>query len=774
MAHADLANAPIRPGALRVIARIRARISSGGLAARAVLLRRAIAAMIAVFIASVGVVATFNALDRRDAVIASASDDLELAAAAIAAAIDLAARGAREGASPDALDYAIPPRALSGGRRLLVANRDGAVLNSAPPAPAGVKTLQDWLGEIQAITTFAERAGVMRLTLAGGDDAFAIVRNLRVASGQIALTQSVPAALAQWRSSTLRDALLLVCGMLVLALVGAACVWQLTLTQETMATTARMRERIDTALSRGRCGLWDWDIARGRIHWSNSMYEILGREPAGDFLSCGDVDALIHPDDGDLATMAEMLASSESNSIDHEFRARDGAGGWTWLRARAELIRRPGDKNAHLVGIAVDVTEQKLLAEKSATSDSRLRDAIETISEAFVLWDAGNRLVMCNSKFQRLHNLEASSVVAGVSYPELMARGNPPVVQSRCTLGERPGALSVTTEARLADGRWLQINERRTNDGGYVSVGTDITALKKHEEQLVESERQLKASVEELRRSRRALETQAAELSELAERYSEQKIHAESANHAKSEFLANMSHELRTPLNAIIGFSEMMERETFGPLGNARYLDYSAHIRKSGENLHRFISDVLDMSQIESGRMQLVFSDVEIDSLVEDAVESIRTFADQKNVVVAIDVRSRETIRVDRDRIQKVINGLLHNAVKFTPEGGRVSLRTRRQASALNIYVEDSGAGIPRDALARVVTPFEQPGSPLEDGMKGSGLGLAIANSILDLHGGSLRIRSTVGAGTIMRAQIPVEAAAGLQPPRSFPLRATG
>ena len=161
-----------------------------------------------------------------------------------------------------------------------------------------------------------------------------------------------------------------------------------------------------------------------------------------------------------------------------------------------------------------------------------------------------------------------------------------------------------TYEAQLTDGRWLQVNERRTRDGGFVSVGTDISKLKDHEEQLMKSERLLLATVAQLRQSRRSLETQADELAELADRYQEQKAEAVAANLAKSEFLANMSHELRTPLNAIIGFSQMMEAETFGPIGSNKYREYCAHILSSGQYLLSVISDVLDMSSLESGRMR--------------------------------------------------------------------------------------------------------------------------------------------------------------------------
>ena len=453
-----------------------------------------------------------------------------------------------------------------------------------------------------------------------------------------------------------------------------------------------------------------------------------------------------------------LPASSDANVIDHTFRLRNGAGEWVWVRARAEIVFDEQRQSTHLVGIAVDITDQKALAERSATADLRLRDAIETVSEAFVLWDADNQLVMCNTKFQRLHNLPIEAVAPGLPYHEVMSLATPLLVRAQVPLGERPQAGARTYEARLADGRWLQINERRTKDGGYVSVGTDITSLKRHEEQLLESERRLMATVADLRRSRQTLEVQAAQLTDLAERYLEQKAEAESANRAKSEFLANMSHELRTPLNAIIGFSELMEHETFGALGNDRYVEYCTHIRKSGENLLSVISDVLDMSRIEAGRLRLERETLELETVISASIEELRDAAEAKGIALSAEMMDRQTFSGDREQIQKVLTSLLRNAVKFTPEGGLVTVRTRMMNDTINIYVEDTGAGMSPEALARIGKPFEQIDTPLENGMRGSGLGLAIARSLVELHGGTLLIRSTVGAGTIVRVQLPVRA----------------
>jgi two-component system cell cycle sensor histidine kinase PleC len=386
-----------------------------------------------------------------------------------------------------------------------------------------------------------------------------------------------------------------------------------------------------------------------------------------------------------------------------------------------------------------------------------VREAIDAISEAFVLWDSSNRLVLCNSKFQRLYNLPADAVRPGAPYAELAAKGAPPMIRNEIALrsngsGEgRPGAY----EARLTDGRWLQINERRTKDGGYVSVGTDITALKRHEEQLMDSERRLLASVAELRRSRQALEAQTQQLADLAERYLEQKAQAETANRAKAEFLANMSHELRTPLNAIIGFSEMMGQEAFGALGSPKYHDYCSHIRDSGRYLLNVISDVLDMSRLEAGRVRLNRSNLAVETAIRNSVYEVAEAAQDKKLSIKIDVSPTEIVYADPKAVERVLVTLLRNAVKFTPDGGEISVGAQAFDEQIYIYVEDTGPGIAASDLSRLGRPFEQAEMTMANGMKGSGLGLAIATSLVELHGGSLRINSRPGDGAVVLVALP-------------------
>jgi two-component system, cell cycle sensor histidine kinase PleC len=220
--------------------------------------------------------------------------------------------------------------------------------------------------------------------------------------------------------------------------------------------------------------------------------------------------------------------------------------------------------------------------------------------------------------------------------------------------------------------------------------------------------------------------------------------------------LANMSHELRTPLNAIIGFSEIMESGMFGPLGAEKYHEYCRDIRESGNYLLEVINDILDMSRIEAGRARLDFAEVDLETVLADAVRVVSTRAEAKRLTLSVEVAAAIRLRADRRALKQIVLNLLTNAVKFTPEGGRVSLRGRAGAGTAMIAIEDNGIGIPKEALKNLGKPFEQVESQLTKRHKGSGLGLAIAKSLVELHGGLIRIRSTQGVGTIVLVRLPL------------------
>jgi two-component system cell cycle sensor histidine kinase PleC len=725
-------------------------------------LRRAVPLLIITFLLTMAVATTVQVLDHRREAAAGAVDEIELFADFLASRLDgEAAKPKNLRRSPREIVALAIERRGGGGRTVLVSDAGGVVVVAEPAHSAVGHPLIDVLGPDQPFTTFGATAGALETPLSDGTRAIVTVRNLRAPTGQVAVVDAQPQAISVWRSDTTLAVTLSTTTGFVVLILGFAFHWQSTRAREADLIHETVRRRVDTALNRGRCGLWDWDLARGRVFWSHSMFAILGQEPRDTLLDFGELNALVHPDDVSLYELALQIAEGKTQSIDRAFRMRHAAGHWVWLRARCEITRHPDDTGFHLLGIAVDVTEQKAMAEQTAAADVRLRDAIETIPEAFVLWDADNRLVLCNSNFQALHNLPDEAVAAGMPYDKIVAAGRKPQISSRSAnehaageIASDPGAR--TFEAQLDDGRWLHISERRTKDGGYVSVGTDITTIKRHEARLIESEQRLIATVADLRNSQQALEIQAHQLADLAEKYSEEKTRAEEANQAKSKFLANMSHELRTPLNAIIGFSEIMEAGMFGPLGAAKYDEYCRDIRRSGQFLLEVINDVLDMSKIEAGRIKLDFEDVEIDGVVADAVRVVSGRAQAKRLGVVCDLAPGIRLRADKRAIKQIALNLLSNAVKFTPEGGRVRVRTRAWGRSVALVFEDTGVGIPKPALKKLGRPFEQVESLLTKTHQGSGLGLAIAKSLTELHGGAMRIRSTLDKGTTVVLRFPM------------------
>jgi two-component system cell cycle sensor histidine kinase PleC len=752
MARAAVASASARSDSIQGLAQSIAKPAYRRLLTAEPLLRRAVPVLIIAFLATICVGAAVQVLDHRQQSLNQLIVTLDAAADIAAERLSQPLPQPKDALTrpQEVLAGALPHWTANAGRQFLLTNAEGIVAAATPSTDATIgRRLIDLLGPTQPLTTFGASAGVMEITLPDSTRALATVRMLRAPFGQVAVVQSRDAALASWRSlTTLTITLSATTGFVVLIL-GFAFHWQATRAREADLIYETVRSRIDTALNRGRCGLWDWDLARGRIFWSQSMFEILGLQAKDDLLSFGDVSALTHPDDLRLYDLAAEIAEAASTTIDHAFRMRHADGHWIWLRARCELVRQPGEQGLHLIGIAVDITEQKNLVEKTVAADMRLRDAIETIPEAFVLWDADNRLVLCNSNFQELHNLPEEAITVGASYEAVVEAGRKPVIRTKAITGgpNIPGAR--TFEAQLEDGRWLHISERRTKDGGYVSVGTDITTLKTHEEKLVDSEKRLMATVADVRASQQRL-------GELAEQYAVEKTRAEEANQAKSKFLANMSHELRTPLNAIIGFSEIMESGMFGPLGADKYHEYCSDILSSGQYLLEVINDILDMAKIEAGRIRLDFEELDLDTLLAETTRVVAARAQDKQLELVTRISPELALRADRRALKQVILNLLSNAVKFTPAGGRVTVRGRANNDCIVLAIADTGIGISKDALAKLGRPFEQVESQLTKSHQGSGLGLAISKSLVELHGGKMSIRSALGKGTLVVVRLPM------------------
>jgi len=243
------------------------------------------------------------------------------------------------------------------------------------------------------------------------------------------------------------------------------------------------------------------------------------------------------------------------------------------------------------------------------------------------------------------------------------------------------------------------------------------------------------------------------------------------ANRSKDQFLANMSHELRTPLNAIIGFSEILKRQTFGPLGNNKYAEYADDINVSGSRLLQIINDILDLAKADAGKIDLREDRLDIDILLRECVHVCENRAEQAHVKLEYIRPAKATQAiVDERLLRQVIMNLLSNALKFTPEGGTVTVsHTASQFDGIDIKIRDTGIGISPADLERVQRPFEQVESAYARKTGGAGLGLPLAVKLTELHGGRLTVQSTPGKGTTINVLLP--ASRVVSPEEEEPLR---
>jgi len=360
-----------------------------------------------------------------------------------------------------------------------------------------------------------------------------------------------------------------------------------------------------------------------------------------------------------------------------------------------------------------------------------LQSTLENIGEGLSVFDRRGRLIAWNSRFCELLELPPDLPVGAPLRDILMlqaARGDfgrddpSAEVAKRLELFYRD--VPTTKERVTPPGRILQISRRAMPDGAIVSVYSDVADLKASERKLIQARSQ-----------------------------------AEMANHAKSEFLANMSHELRTPLNAIIGFSEIIAHELFGPIGNERYLDYMKDIHQSSLHLLSIINDVLDMSKIEAGKLELSKEPLNVRHLIGEVVRMMRERADSRGIELVTKLLDGEVeIWADERAIKQIFLNLLSNAIKFSRDGGEVCIRVvSDEPDRAAVEFEDHGIGMNEEELERALQPFGQAQPSTTRNYGGTGLGLPITKGLIEAHGGKLTIESRAGQGTIARVSLPTE-----------------
>jgi two-component system cell cycle sensor histidine kinase PleC len=530
-------------------------------------------------------------------------------------------------------------------------------------------------------------------------------------------------------------------GLFTLALVLFLQRRQQGISLEWAASERRFRGAVEAA----RCGIWEWDTETDEITVSDYMAELMGLESSGTVAS----DALmarIHPRFHDAVQHALRQAQT-FGTFEVSFAVPDQEGRARWIDARGQARGNRSDEGfTSVLGVALDTTEARRAKAQAQAAESRLRDGIESVSDAFVLFDKQGRLILSNQAFQDAFAFEPGVLRKGAFKQDLNRIAGLAIKSDQPAAGGRVGAREV----ELHDGRWLQLVERFTSDGGSVVTAADITAIKQKEAERQRATERLHVTITEL-------EDREDKLSQLARKYEVAMTRAEAANQAKSEFLANMSHELRTPLNAINGFSEIMAGEMFGALGDPRYKGYAADILKSGQHLLSLINDILDMAKIEAGKLTLHYDTVSLREVVDDAARLMRGRVEEAGLKLRIDAADLPDIDADYRGLKQVMLNLISNAVKFTPEGGDIVVAlSRDDDERVRVAVTDTGIGIAAGDLVRLARPFEQVEGQHSKTTQGTGLGLALTKSLIELHGGTLMIDSVPGRGTTVGFDLPI------------------
>ncbi|HVY89216.1 MAG TPA: PAS domain-containing sensor histidine kinase [Hyphomonadaceae bacterium] len=497
----------------------------------------------------------------------------------------------------------------------------------------------------------------------------------------------------------------------------------------------------------GFIGLWRWNAAKQLLIIGQEAANLVGSLRHGD-MTLDEFTSMIADDDRRRVSQA-LEDGDPGRQINVAFQGGGRSAGKFF-----ELIGGPAEGG--FSGAILNVTDRIQAQHRSRRAEALARTALDAHPGPFAVWDSRKRLTHWNAAFARVFNLDKNVVKAGASYDFVIAE------LSKFVRVERPlGDDANGREMLLLSDHWIRLVDRRTASDGLITVGVDISNLKRQEAGLQKSERRLRNMVVELERAK-------GQAQELAEKYQEAKTRAERAAQAKGAFLGNMSHELRTPLNHINGFSEMMVNQIYGPLGDDRYQEYAEAILQAGKHLEEMINDVLDMSKIEAGKMQLAPRMIDASDAVDAAVRLVRRRAQDRQLSLVFDPDDDlPDINGDHRAIKQMTLNLLANAIKFTDPGGEIRIDMQVEGDWLVIRVKDSGIGIAPEDLPRLGQPFEQSRTPESEvrNTHGTGLGLALTKSFAEMHGGRLTIDSTVGVGTTVTIYLPVPPAPSAQHP---------
>ena len=488
------------------------------------------------------------------------------------------------------------------------------------------------------------------------------------------------------------------------------------------AAMAKRKESFSKAEKIAHLGYWDWDIATNKLTWSDEVFRLYGLDPEKVIPTYEIVVSTLSPEIREWFNKAVYDAINHNTPFDGEYSIIRPDGSVRYTHTIGEVIRDSNGKPLSMFGVVQDITERKKVDERLQL----FRNLIDRSNDAiFINNPETGRILYSNNR---------ASIDLGYTQEELLKMC---VLDFEVTLPDKFSWKKHVEEVQNKGHLTLEGRLSRKN-GTTFPVETTVSFID------IGKTNYMFAFVRDITEHK------------ATEKILLENLRLEAADKAKSEFLATMSHELRTPLNAIIGFSELLKMNKLGTL-NEKQEHYLDNIRYGGRHLLNLISDILDISKIEAGKMDLTIEKTSLSEIIDETVILIKDEAAKKKITIKkeFDLLS-EFIESDKQRIKQVLFNLLSNALKFSKEdGGTVTITVKKEGDMANISVSDTGIGIREEDLKRLFKEFEQLDSGISRKFGGTGLGLAISKKLVELHGGTIRAESKFGEGSTFIFTIP-------------------
>lgn len=476
--------------------------------------------------------------------------------------------------------------------------------------------------------------------------------------------------------------------------------------------------------------VWEWDVRSDRLTNFQASMAVLGQSHEGLEPVQETWNRLIHPED--LAANHEAYlrhARGETAIFEHEYRARAHDGSWRWVAERGRIVERtPEGEPLRVVGTLTDITQRRAAQGEALELAERLRRIVRNVPGVVYQY---RTLPDGSGQFPFIS--ESAISLLGIKPPALMR------------------------DARLA----LRLIDREDRERVFASVGAALRAMRQWRCEfrlyLRGGERRWVSVIATPQREADGSVLWHGYLEDISDKRELEQARADAAvaqaaNRAKTEFLSRMSHELRTPLNAVLGFAQLLEIDEREPL-SAMQRRRVELIRDGGTHLLQMISELLDLTRIESGQLAVMPTALSLNALVADCVELVRPQADVAGVSLHL-AGGAATVRADPTRLRQVLLNLLGNAIKYNRAEGRVDVVVGEVGAQAVVSVQDTGVGIAPDDLATVFEPFQR-GAQAHGSIEGAGIGLAVTKSLVELMGGQIDVDSTPGVGSTFSVRLP-------------------